>query len=632
MSVIDLAQGIVRGAHMISLVSAFGTLIALAVVMPAAFAKADQTGEPTRASLVRLARYSTVLALLTGLAWLVIQTRIIAGADSIGDTLHALPIVAVHTQFGRLLIARCVVLTAMLPLLGARRTGLGIAICLAGTALGIQPAIGHAGAVGGSAGAALMGSELMHLLAAGAWLGGLLPLLIVLSSLPEQAAITAFRGFSGVGIPAVLIIAGTALVQINALVGGLPGLLGTAYGHVALLKLVLFLVLLSLALMNRFALTARLAGPSPLTARRHMRLSVSLEMLIGALVVTAAAFLASTSPGVHEQAVWPLSWRPSLSAFAEPILRSEVTIALIGLAAAVTVLAVGLFWRRFRWPLLAAAVILLALAVPHLGLLIVPAYPSSFFTSPTEFAASAIAHGAKLYAMNCVGCHGTSGHGDGPLAQTLAVPPADLTAEHLWSHTDGELFWYISHGIDGPHGALTMPGFAGKLSSEARWHLIDFVRALNAGESMRTSHTWSHPVPVPQFDAECAGGSNTDTEALRGRTLLITLEMDEEPPLPALPAGIALATVVIARNSALKPDSIACVARDPDLWTDFAILLGVPEEALGGTRILVDRNEWLRGVWRPDDPTKPGPLVQTIQDIDTHPLAVSAVGGHAHHR
>lgn len=99
----------------------------------------------------------------------------------------------------------------------------------------------------------------------------------------------AFRGFSAVGLPAVLVLAGTAVVEASAFVGGLPGLLGTAYGRVALIKLVLFLVLLALAALNRFALTAR----------RHMRFSVTMEMAIGAIVVTAAAFLASLTPGIH---------------------------------------------------------------------------------------------------------------------------------------------------------------------------------------------------------------------------------------------------------------------------------------------------------------------------------------------
>ncbi len=46
-----------------------------------------------------------------------------------------------------------------------------------------------------------------------------------------------------------------------------------------------------------------------------MRVSIAAEMVLGALVVIAAAFLASLTPGTHEQPVWPFAWRPSLAAF-----------------------------------------------------------------------------------------------------------------------------------------------------------------------------------------------------------------------------------------------------------------------------------------------------------------------------
>ena len=113
--------------------------------------------------------------------------------------------------------------------------------------------------MGGSVGAELIGSELLHLLAAGAWLGGLLPLFIAVGVLPIEAAGSACRNFTPIGLASVLLLAGTAVVQVTALMGGLPGLLGTEYGHVALVKLGLFLMLLFLAALNRFVFTERLA-------------------------------------------------------------------------------------------------------------------------------------------------------------------------------------------------------------------------------------------------------------------------------------------------------------------------------------------------------------------------------------
>lgn len=114
-------------------------------------------------------------------------------------------------------------------------------------------------------------------------------------------------------------------------------------------------------------------------------------------------------------------------------------------------------------------------------MLFVPAYPTSFYRSPTAFAATSIMRGAALFPSNCAACHGADGRGDGPLAAKLPVPPADLTASHLWAHPDGELFWWLANGIEAPDGQPAMPGFADKLPPDNRWALIDYVRANNAG-------------------------------------------------------------------------------------------------------------------------------------------------------
>lgn len=36
--------------------------------------------------------------------------------------------------------------------------------------------------------------------------------------------------------------------------------------------------------------------------------------------------------------------------------------------------------------------------------------------------------GAELFATHCAACHGAAARGDGPMAEVLAVAPADLTA------------------------------------------------------------------------------------------------------------------------------------------------------------------------------------------------------------
>ncbi len=69
--------------------------------------------------------------------------------------------------------------------------------------------------------------------------------------------------------------------------------------------------------------------------------------------------------------------------------------------------------------------------------------------------------GQDLFARHCASCHGLSGTGDGPLAETLKTPPADLTAlaRKSGGHFDESAVMAI---IDGrravrAHGPREMP-------------------------------------------------------------------------------------------------------------------------------------------------------------------------------
>ena len=309
--------------------------------------------------------------------------------------------------------------------------------------------------------------------------------------------------------------------------------------------------------------------------------------------------------------------RPSLDALADPDLGREVGTALAELGAAVALAGVAIFRRKLRWVGLAVAAGLAALAVPHLDLLFVEAYPSSFYVSPTEFGDSGIVHGARVFAANCAACHGADGHGRGAAA--------DLTAEHLWAHSDGDLFWWVSHGIANPEGGPSMPGFAGTLSSDARWDVLDYVHALNAGDAMRATGTWPHDPPAPQFDAVCADGRHVDMDDMRGRDLLVVAG--------AVPRAVPPGLVVIQLDGAAPSRPGVCVASGAETRDAFAILLGVTPDQLAGAQVLADRDGWLRaralpGVaagWIGDNVA----LARVVAEIDAHP--VRSVAGHHHH-
>jgi putative copper export protein/mono/diheme cytochrome c family protein len=616
-----------RGAHVVALVSLFGTLVSLACVAPADAAAARQR-------LAALARWSAGLAVVLGVAWLVLQSATIAGAAAVAGMLRAVLVVCRDTQFGHLVMLRLALLLGAWPLLRHDRWRRACALVMTGAALAMQGAMGHAGATPGAEGTALLVSEALHLLAAGAWLGGLLPLLLLIDTLSPQAASTACHDFSPIGLGAVLLIAGTAIVQAWDLIGSLAGLVGTHYGHIALLKLSLFLLLLGLACINRLVLTARLRKTD--NARRLMRGSLAVEATLGVAVIIAAAFLASSTPATHENPIWPFSRKPSFEALADPFARSLLLRALTPSLIAAAVVVVGFFWRAIFWPALAALVVCLVLAWPDAELLLTTeAYPTTFVMSPTAFADRSIVRGQAAFRANCVVCHGIEAQGNGPAAGTLPIPPADLTAAHFWGYTEGDLYWFISHGMDAPSGKPAMPAFRAVLSSDMRWSLIDYLKAHNAGWSVRETGRWNHPIQLPQFDAICADGSAIDRNDLHGRLVRIVATADGMPALVGTSAGLNVVTIVLSPPGHLiKPTGNVCASTEPVTWDAFAILLGVPPDALAGTQALADQNGWLRARWRPGDPggwNDSVRLAAVMRDVADHPIAVSAGGGHAHH-
>ena len=379
-----------RGLHLAALLSVLGTAGFLAWILPAA-----GDGRPAVLSVVRLWRISGLLSLLLGAAWFVAQAQAISEADSVDRLLAALPLVATHTQFGHAMLLRLALLLLATASAGRARWLAYLGLLAAGAAVGLQGEMGHAGA---ATGYTLLASEWLHLLAAGIWLGALAPLWLTLDRLPATDAAAVCERFSPIGLACVLILAGTGLLQGLALIGGLPNLLGTSYGHIALLKIALFLVALVLAAVNRLWLTDRLAALFP-DARRHLRLSVLSETATGLAVILAAAFLASTTPGIHEQPVWPLSWQFTLDTVREdPDFRTEVIVSAGLIALAALGLVAALVLRRFRLAL-AAAVVLAGMLVwrgPSFTLLTAEAYPTSFQTSPTGFAVSSIVRGQAL--------------------------------------------------------------------------------------------------------------------------------------------------------------------------------------------------------------------------------------------
>ncbi|HVO01816.1 MAG TPA: CopD family protein [Candidatus Cybelea sp.] len=355
----EAAQGLARGIHVAATMSIFGSALFQALVAPPA-PVAGRGASVLQRRLDLLGWTALAAAAVAAVAWLGFQAVSFADGDSIGDILAAVPLILLDTHWGPLIAARfallvpaCLILGGVLP---RGRLTLAAAAMLGLLALELQVFLGHGISMQGGARVLLVASELLHILAAGAWLGGLLPLLLLVAErAPEHSAAAVWR-FSTVGVVCVAALVLTSLVQFWMLVGGLPGLIGTDYGRLALAKLCLFLSLLLLAALNRFRLRPRLAGADGAIARRHLLRSIVAESTLGLGILALAGMLLMLAPSIHQQPEWPFAVALDLSGPGGPRL--------------------------------------------------VPAHPTSFYRSPTGFTAASIAHGEKLFAASCAICHG----------------------------------------------------------------------------------------------------------------------------------------------------------------------------------------------------------------------------------
>ena len=623
-----LPLALARGAAVAALLSAFGGLVFRAIVLPKVVAQAPQAAEAA-GSLDSLARGSLAAAAVLLPFWGLLQSAELADAeDDAGRAFAALPAVLGGTVFGHVLLAQILAVSAAAGIVRRRpRAALG----LAAAALLLQAGHGHALSMEGGPSLLLLAS-LLHLAAAGAWVGGLWPLLIVVRGTPPRVGALAARWFSPLGKACVVGTVLSSAVQFAVLVGGLPGLVGTAYGWVAGAKLGLLGVLFAFAVANRYRLAPALMRDAPDAARRRLLRAIAAQTGFGLLTVLAAAVLSSLPPAVHEQPAWPFPLRPSLAAMADAELAAEVWTGAGMLAGSAGAL-LALLWRPMRRPApfagtLAVAGLLAALAAPHLSLLLVEAYPTSYYVSPTGFAAASIVEGAALYPPHCARCHGAEGRGDGPDAGALPIPPADLTAAHLWEHADGELFWWLLHGMQAPDGTEAMPGFVDMLSDDQRWALIDAIRARNAGLALQGSGAWPQPITLPKFSLACPGRDFLTTDDLRGRVLHLVAGQPGELPRIAGALPVVLTRDEPERHSAL------CASSDPAAWDALAAVTGQHPDRLAGSRVLVDANGWMRAFKAGPDAAAwddPGALAAAVEPIAAKPISAAAGEGRHHH-
>jgi putative copper resistance protein D len=258
---------------------------------------ARQLATPIR----RASAAALAVAALSALAWLALE----AGAMGEGwrdmvdpGTLSA---VAFDTAFGRLWLARlalAALLAAALAFWPRRR--FGAVAFIAGLLLASLALTGHAAMQTGLAGALQRANHAVHLLAAGAWLGALPPLLLCLRHLASGdemrgEAGAALRRFSGLGHVAVALVVATGIVNAALILGLRPPTLASPYQRLLAAKTAIVAGMIGVALYNRYALTPRIRRGSPAALDALCRATLA-EIALGLVVLALVSLFALLPP------------------------------------------------------------------------------------------------------------------------------------------------------------------------------------------------------------------------------------------------------------------------------------------------------------------------------------------------
>lgn len=102
MSDLPSIMALVRGLHLAATLSLLGSAGFIVWSLPAAGPPPDALHR----RLSRVVRISGLIAVVAGAVWFTLQSAAIAGAEDLSDLWDALPVVALQTRYGNILLVR----------------------------------------------------------------------------------------------------------------------------------------------------------------------------------------------------------------------------------------------------------------------------------------------------------------------------------------------------------------------------------------------------------------------------------------------------------------------------------------------------------------------------------------------
>lgn len=156
--------------------------------------------------------------------------------------------------------------------------------------------VGHAAMNDGALGVLQRVNHAVHLLCAGAWVGGLIPFLYCLRLAKgrwRQPAIATMMRFSRYGHLAVAGAIASGMVNAWLIQGGLTT--DTSYGIALWVKCGFVALMVLVALVNRYLLVPRMSMTSERVPRIFLR-TTQAEIVLGALVLACVSLFATWEP------------------------------------------------------------------------------------------------------------------------------------------------------------------------------------------------------------------------------------------------------------------------------------------------------------------------------------------------
>ena len=561
-------------------------------------------------------RLLVLAAIFSGVVWLLARTAVFENRPDAALEARAVWHVVLDTWPGLVWLARhglLIVLGAFMavgPDVTERRNWIAVrgeGLLLASLALALGSASSHAAALSPGT-AQAVASDVAHLLGTGLWLGGLLPLALLLWLASRDAgadarpyAVLAARRFSHVALIAMLVLVASGVLNALAQVESVAALMGTTHGRLLLAKLVVLVPILALAVVNRTRILPAVAAPRMM---RRLAAFVAVEAGLALFLLVLAAAMTLTTPARHAPPTWPLPFRLSPDVVLDvPAIRWRVLFGTQLVVGGFIALLVSMLIRR-RAKVLAGAVALVVFGV-GIGLppIVVSAYPTSYRRPLLTYHAGSIASGAAVYREHCAGCHGSTGVG--------APPLPDLRSAAIARRHAGELFWLVTHGVP----RRGMPPFDGRLAETQRWDVINYIRALGAAESAKTFGGEVEPdrawLVAPDFTVAVGPLAPTALRDYRGRRMVL-LVLYTLPSSRARMSELArmydvlwvTGVEVVAVPAHATRDAIGELGAAPpilfpvvtdgaaDVVTTYRMLAPGPHAEL-----LIDRQGYVRAIW-----------------------------------